>query len=61
MVAMKKYSGILILETLMSKELYQILMSGSINRITSVMCFETMFNVNNLDWATIFTIHICVF
>ena len=34
MVAMKKYSGILILESLTLKELYQILMSGSINKIT---------------------------
>ena len=49
-----KGSKILILEKLTSKELYQILISSHANKVTSVACFETMFNVNNLHRTKIF-------
>ena len=49
-----KGSRILILEKLTSKELYQILISSSTNKITSVTYIETIFNANNLDWTKIF-------
>ena len=44
-----KGSRILILEKLISKELYQILISNRTNTITSVTYFERKFNANNLD------------
>ena len=47
-------SGILILEKLTSKGLYQILISSRNNKVTSVTYIETKFNANNLDWTKIF-------
>ena len=47
-------SRTLILEKLISKKLYQILISSPTNIITSVTYFETMFNTNNLDWTKMF-------
>ena len=49
-----KGSRIPILEKLTSKELYQILISSRTDKVTSVTYFETMFNLNNLDWTKIF-------
>ena len=49
-----KGSRILILDKLTSKELYQILISSRTNKVASVTCFETKFNVNSLDWTKIF-------
>ena len=49
-----KGSRILVLEKLISKELYQILISSRTNKVTSVTYFETKFNRNSLDWTKIF-------
>ena len=49
-----KGSRILILEKLISKELYQILISSRTNKVTSVTYFETKFNRNSLNWTKIF-------
>ena len=49
-----KVSRILILEKLTSKELYQLLILSCTNKVTSVTCFETRFDANNLDWTKIY-------
>ena len=48
-----KGSRILILEKLISKELYQVLISSRTYKITSVTHFETIFKANNLGWTKI--------
>ena len=45
-----KASIIVIFEKLTSKELHQILISKSTNKVISVTYFEIKFNSNNLDW-----------
>ena len=49
-----KSSRIIILEELLSKELYQTLISIRTNNVTPVTYFGTKFNANNLDWTKIF-------
>ena len=49
-----KSSRILILEKLLSKELYHTLISIRANKVTPVTYFGTKCNANNLDWTKIF-------